>query len=157
MVTLTGTGSALTAPLSGGKAVFTLPSSLGAGTRTLTASYAGDASVRTSAGTGTLVVGKARATSVKVTVKRKPTTKKAGKAVVKVVGVATGVAPTGKVLVKLTSGKVTKKVRATLVRGKAVVALPKVTRGSWKLAATYRGDANYDARSARVVKLGRLG
>ena len=55
------------------------------------------------------------------------------------------------------SGKVTKKVRATLVRGKAVVALPKVTRGSWKLAATYRGDANYDARSARVVKLGRLG
>ena len=157
VVTLTGTGSALTAPLSGGKAVFTLPSSLGAGTRTLTASYAGDASVRTSAGTGTLVVGKARATSVKVTVKRKPTTKKAGKAVVKVVGVATGVAPTGKVLVKLTSGKVTKKVRATLVRGKAVVALPKVTRGSWKLAATYRGDANYDARSARVVKLGRLG
>ena len=156
-VTLTGTGSDLTAPLSGGKAVFTLPSSLAAGTRTLTASYAGDASVRTSAGTGTLVVGKARATSVQVTVKKKPTTKTSGKAVVKVVGVATGVAPTGKVLVKLTSGKVTKKVRATLVRGKAVVALPKVTRGSWKLAATYRGDANYDVRSARVVKLGRLG
>ena len=109
--------------------VFTLPSSLGAGTRTLTASYAGDASVlnlgrhghpRGRQGQGHVRQGHGE---------RKPTTKKAGKAVVKVVGVATGVAPTGKVLVKLTSGKVTKKVRATLVRGKAVAPLPKVTRG----------------------------
>ena len=71
VVTLTGTGPDLTAPVSGGKAVFTLPSSLGAGTRTLTAATPATRPARTSAGTGTLVVGKARATSVKVTVKRK--------------------------------------------------------------------------------------
>ncbi len=66
--------------------------------------------------------------------------------------------PTGRVTVKLTKKvrgrQVTKKVRGTLTGGRVTIRLPKrLARGTWKIATTYAGDANYRSKKARKLTL----
>lgn len=90
------------------------------------------------------------AAKVAAKVKKKPTTKKAGKAKLTVKGVA-GVKATGKVKVTLKKGKQAKKVNGKLnKKGVATVKLPKLKKGTWKLVAKYTGDANYKAAKKTV-------
>ena len=90
------------------------------------------------------------APTVTVKVSKAPTTRKAGKAVVRVKGAA-GVA-TGKVQVQLLQGKkVVKKLgKPSLVRGKVVVKLPKLARGTYKVRASYAGNDVYKAKTVTV-------
>lgn len=142
-VTLTGAGAALTQPVSGGKATFTLPKTLAAKTYALTATYDGDTNVAGSSAKTSLTVGKAGIAGLSYKLNTKPTAKKKGKATI-YVGAPSGLStPTGKVTVTLKKGKTVKKVAGTLAYGKKVIALPTLTKGTWKLTVAYGGSANY--------------
>jgi len=137
-----------TAPVSNGAASFTLAKP-GAGAHALTASYAGDGNTEAGSAAATLTVAKAAAGKVKVTVKKKPTTKKKGKLVVKL-----GKELTGKVklVVKPAKGKAIKTIKKSLKVGVAKFNLPKLKPGVYQLKLSYGGDAN-TLSTSKVKKL----
>lgn len=149
-------GSTLTAPVGPtGTAVLTLPArSLQPGATTLTLAYGGTAT--SAASSGTVVVAVARASgSVTASGPRKA---KAGKAwTVRVKVSASGVTPTGKVVVTMAGVK--GKVSATLKNGKATVKvrLPRGLRpGTRKVTVAYAGSTYVDgARTTRTVRVTR--
>lgn len=88
---------------------------------------------------------------VKAKVKKKPTTKKAGKLAVQVKGGS--LTPTGKVKVTLKKGKATKKRNAKLANGKAVVKLPKLKPGKWKVKVAFASANDAYTKGATKLKL----
>lgn len=141
-VALTGLGGALTAPVAGGRATFALPATLRPGRYALTASYAGDDRLLAASSAGALSVAKAGVAKPRLKVTTKPTRRKRGQVLVTVAS-ATPAAASGRVTLKLVSGKARKTVRATLARGRATVRLPKLAKGKWKVAVTYAGSATH--------------
>ncbi len=95
-----------------------------------------------------------KATAAKPTLKitKTPSSKKTGKATVKV-GAAKGKAtPTGKVRIKVAKGTSVKYVNATLTAGSRTVTLPKLKKGTWTVYVTYYGDKNYQARGYTKIR-----
>lgn len=146
-VTLDGAGATQSQPLVGGRATFVLPAGLAAGSHALTASYAGDATHSASSAQATVTVVPAGVRFAKVKVTKKPTAAKKGKVMLELTA-ATGVPVSGKVKLVLKAHKSRKKAKATVVNGKAVVKLPRLTHGKWKLKATYAGTTNLATTTA---------
>jgi Htaa protein/Big-like domain-containing protein len=147
-VTLTGLGAARTAELVSGSATFAVPAGLQAGSHPWTVSYGGDVTHFPSQRTGSLSVAKVT-TKTTVKVAPKPTAKKAGKVTVTLTGVAGSKV---KVVVKK-AGKVVKKATVKVnAKGRVVVRLPKAAKGgTFKVTATYAGDANHKASSGKAT------
>ncbi len=99
------------------------------------------------------MVAKAAPGKVTSAVAKKSTAKKPGTVRVSVAAPAGLTQATGKVTLTLTKGKAVKRVKGTLVRGKVVVKLPKLAKGTWKAVAKYAGDGSYNAASARTIKV----
>jgi len=153
-VTVAGLGTRTTTT-AGASVTFPVPRSTTAGTKRYTVTFTpADAGITPSSTTVTVKIAKVAAYKAKVKVAKKPTSKKKGKAVVRVQGVAGGAAPTGKVRVKLTKGKKSKYVTANLIKGKRTVKLPKLAKGKWTIRAAYFGNANYTKRG--YVKVGTV-
>lgn len=89
----------------------------------------------------------------KVTAKvaKKPTTKKAGKLRVAVKGGTLKAA--GKVVVTLKKGKVTKTKKATLKKGAAAVALPKLNAGKWKVTVAFTASDDTYSNGKKVLSV----
>lgn len=83
--------------------------------------------------------------------KKKPTTAKAGKLAVAVKGGS--LTPAGKVKVTLKKGKATKKRAATLKNGKAVVKLPKLRAGKWKVKVAFTSADDAYTNGTKALKL----
>lgn len=142
------TGGSVTAALKGGKARLRLPA-MAAGSHGVTVDYA-NGNARAAQQSYVLVVGKYRA---KIRAKLlKPS--KSGKRTLKVSLWTGGPKAKGKIKVALSKkGKRgTKVVRARLVRGRAVVKLPRLSPGRWKLTVSYRGSATVGA-VAKTLRL----
>ncbi|GAA4846371.1 hypothetical protein GCM10023221_26130 [Luteimicrobium xylanilyticum] len=130
--------------LRGGKGTVTLAvGSLPPGTRTLTLVYGGDAYHKASHASLRVTVRKA-APKATVSVTKAPTSRAKGSARVTVSPAVRGLpGPTGKVTVTLKKGKTTWTATRTLSKGHVAVTLPKLTKGTWKVTATYQGDTRY--------------
>lgn len=90
-------------------------------------------------------------------VKTKPTTAKRGTLVVAVKGGS--LTPAGKVKVSVKKGKATAKRAATLTKGKAVIKLPKLKAGTWKVKVVFTSadDAYTDGAKALRLRVKRAG
>ncbi|MTB88777.1 HtaA domain-containing protein [Aeromicrobium senzhongii] len=153
-VTVAGLGTRTTTA-AGQTVRFAVPRTTTAGTKRYTVIFTpADTSIARASTTVTVKIAKVAAYKAKVKVGKKPTSKKKGKAVVRVRAVAGGAATTGKVRVKLTKGKKSKYVTANLVKGKRTVTLPKLAKGKWTIRAAYFGNANYTKRG--YVKVGTV-
>lgn len=155
---------------------FTLPA-LAAGTYSYTVSYAGSEDVDAFSDTGTLTVApadppagpgpdtnppttnpaptptptptvKAKVSKVAGAVAKAPTSKKAGKYKITISTAKGQAKATGKVTIKLTKGKTTKTVTGTLSNGTVTVTVPKLAKGTWKVAITWPGDTTYQSGKA---------
>jgi len=152
-VTLTGAGKTQTKNVVGGKATFNLSKTLKVKSYQLKASYVGSSELKPSQVTKKFKVTKGAVKKVALKVTKRPTSSKKGKATV-TVSSASGLAKaTGKVTVKLTKGKSSKTVRATLSKGKRNITLPKLARGTWRVTVTYAGNANYAKAKSKGLKV----
>ncbi|GAA4741187.1 hypothetical protein GCM10023350_27190 [Nocardioides endophyticus] len=145
-VTLAGVGPAKTAMLAAGKATFELPKTLVARGYILRASYAGDARYAGVSARKKLTVKRASVSFTSLTVTDKPTSKKAGKASV-VLESSTGATVTGKAMVTVKKGRSAKKVTVTVKNGKAIIKLPKLKKGAWKISVSYLKSTNFNAKT----------
>lgn len=153
-VTLSGAGPMQKKAVTNGRAVFTLSKALLARAYQLRADYSGSSALKPSQRTISFKVAKANVTNVGFGLTAKPTARKTGRGSIVVKAPAGLPAPTGKVTLVLTKGGVKKTVVATLKGGKKAVVLPKLAKGTWNLAATYGGNANYNAlRKLYVFKV----
>ena len=143
-ISLTGAGPRLVQHLAQGSTTFTLPRTLAVGAHTLTVAYSGDLRHAARTTTRALTVTKA-ATKVRTTVTRKPTTHRAGKVKVTVSSeVAGAAAPRGTVELELSRGTQHRAVKPkALHAGSVRITLPHLAAGTWRLVATYTGDANH--------------
>jgi hypothetical protein len=98
--------------------------------------------------TPTPTATKAKASKVAGAVSKAPTSKKAGKYKVTISTPAGGTKASGKVTLKLTKGKTSKTVTGTLKNGTVTVTVPKLAKGTWKVAITWPGDAKYESGKA---------
>ena len=149
-VTLTGVGASQTKEVAGGAVSFTVPAALAVGSYTATFAYSGSAAHLPSQATKALTVTKATPT-LKASWKKKPTTKKRGKLVVKATGPSSVAAPAGVVVVKVSSKGVTRTVRGTLVKGVVTLKLPKLTAGTWKVRGTYKGAGGHGKATSKEL------
>lgn len=140
--TLTVAGRTYTQKVSQNAASFTV-GALAPGSYPFTVSYAGDDQVVGFEKPGTLVVTKGVVAGTSGAVVKAPRPGRTGTYRVTVAAPA-GLAPaTGTVTVTLTKGKARKVVTGTLVAGAGTLRLPKLPRGTWKVALAYAGDASY--------------
>jgi hypothetical protein len=100
---------------------------------------------------------KASAGTVKVALVTRPTSRKGGRYTVSIAAARGKPAVSGKVTIKLKKGSVTKTITAKLVRGKATFTLPKLAKGTWKVAISWPGNTTYTslsktAASIKVIK-----
>jgi hypothetical protein len=146
-VTLTGAGPARTRTLVGGSATFDLPRTLSAGNHSLKVQYSGDSQFLAGTATRSLTVTRA-ATDVRTTVTQKARARRDGTLKVTVASkVKGGSAPSGTLTLKLSHSH-SHQVLKRALHGKAVrITLPRLGRGSWKLVASYHGDADHKAAS----------
>lgn len=122
------------------------------GSRLLTIDYLGNSTTLPATITRTASVAKAAPKVPVLAVTRKPTRRRTGTAVVRVIAPTSGLAtPTGTVIVVLKNGSSTKQVARTLVGGRASFVLPRLTKGTWRVSASYRGDARYLPRVSASV------
>ncbi|GAA1522479.1 Ig-like domain-containing protein [Nocardioides humi] len=179
-VTAVGTGQAATGTvrlrydgtpvdtrtLAGGAATLTLPSGVvTSGSHTLRVEYDGSGAVLAGFAQTTVTVPQVvppapvpptvkvppRTPTVKV--KKAPTPRKKGKAVVRVPP-STGLpVPGGRVTVTLTKGAKSKQATGTLAAGAVTVTLPRLAKGKWRLSAAYAGDATYLPAVSATVKV----
>ncbi|MEN9993338.1 MAG: hypothetical protein RLY83_908 [Actinomycetota bacterium] len=142
-------GKTYVAAVSNGVATFNTPVQT-PGAKPYTLSYATDSQIAGFSETGTLNVAKFAVSSVVGTTTKAPTASAAG--TLKVVITRTESLPKvgGKVLVTLTNGATVKSINANVSNGAATVALPKLTTGSWVVAVTYLGDANFAGATPAV-------
>ncbi len=80
---------------------------------------------------------------VKGAVVKKPTSKKGGTYKVTFTKAAGISLATGKVTIKLTKGKVTRTITGKLSQGVVTFTLPKLAKGTWKVAISWPGDSKY--------------
>jgi len=146
---------------------------LAAGTYDYTVSYAGDDQLVAFTDSGTLTVNPgdavvgdppvtttpivisaptvkptitlAKVSKIKGAVSKAPTSRKAGKYKVTFTGASTA---TGKVTLKLSKGKTTKTITGKLSKGVVTFTVPKLAKGTWKVAISWPGDAKYAAAKA---------
>ncbi len=152
-VSLAGVGATRSATLVNGRATFALPKNLAVRSYNATLTYAGSPGVTGSSVRSTVSVGKAPTARPTVKVSKRPTSKKKGKATVTVKSGVKGLTPTGKVRITVTKGKSTKRINATLRKGKASVSLPKLKKGTWKLKVTYNGSATQGKGTSKTYKV----
>jgi thiol-disulfide isomerase/thioredoxin len=88
------------------------------------------------------------ASKVKGAVSKAPTSKKAGKYTVTITTPKGASAASGKVTIKLKKGKTTKTITGKLSKGVVTFSVPKLARGTWKVAISWPGDSKYLAASA---------
>lgn len=140
-----GSQTLATATLAGGKATLAVPRTLVPGTRTLQVVYGGATDTFTASSSAAKAFSVAKAAPGRPTLKvtKKPTTKKAGAALVAVPTASGLVVPSGSGVLTLVKGKTVKKVTVRLASGKATVKLPKLPKGAWKVTFTYAGDTSY--------------
>lgn len=165
-----------TGALSGNAASVALPA-IAAGSYEFTLTYAGDELVDGFTETGTLTVNpapvvdppappvvspgptptptpvatptaKAKVSKVAGALSKAPTSKKSGKYKVTISTAKGQAKATGKVTIKLTKGKTTKTVTGTLKNGTVTVTVPKLAKGTWKVAITWPGDGTYQSGKA---------
>jgi hypothetical protein len=89
-----------------------------------------------------------KASKVKGAVSKAPTSKKAGKYKVTITTPKGASAAGGKVTIKLKKGKTTKNITGKLSKGVVTFSVPKLARGTWKVAISWPGDSKYLAASA---------
>lgn len=130
-----------------GTAVVPVPAGTPAGTLTVSATLPGTASLDAASATAKVSIAKARSKAVAKLTKSAIRAKQRGVLVVKVAAPGT---VTGKVVVK--AGAKTVGV-GTVKKGKAIVKLAKLKKGTYKLAAVYGGSSNVAGAKAKVVKL----
>ncbi|MFM2024819.1 MAG: hypothetical protein RLZZ56_832, partial [Actinomycetota bacterium] len=143
-VTLKLGGKTYVAAVANGVATFNTPVQT-PGAKAYTLSYATDSQIVGFSETGTLNVAKFAVTSVVGTTTKAPTATAVGTLKVAITRTASLPKVGGKVLVTLTNGSTVKSINASVSNGAATVSLPKLTTGSWVVAVTYLGDANFSA------------
>lgn len=150
-VRLTLGGSTRTRWLSDGTATFSVPTLL-SGAYTARADYQGSASHAASSGSGKVTV-RTTPTRTTTTVTRTPTSTSGGRVDIKVTNTATGTspAPKGTATITLTRDGRTVKRTTTLTYGKASPALPRVSKGWWKMKVSYSGEHRRFQASSRTT------
>ncbi|MBD8606466.1 Ig-like domain repeat protein [Aeromicrobium sp. CFBP 8757] len=149
-VTVNAGGVVSTVGLSGGSASVTMPAAAAAGLYAVTVTYNGDGSTSPSSAAGSLSISKASsAASLKLSKKSIKASKKV-KATVTVKIAGSALKAGGKVTLKAGSKTVGK---GTVKNGKATITLKKLKKGSYKIKATFAGDANVNGSSTKAVKL----
>lgn len=125
------------------------------GARQLTVKYSGASGAFTASTSAprSFAVAKATATRPALSLTKKPTSKRAGTASVVVKAPAGLSAPSGKVTVTLVKGAKKRSVSGSLVGGRVSLKLPKSAKGTWKVSASYAGDAKYRAATSATVAL----
>lgn len=147
-VTLTGVGATATAPVEDGTATFTLPGTLPAGVRTATLSFGQTTFFAPAAASTKVTVTKATTTAPRIAISP-ATTVRAGRATIDLT--AGGAQPTGRVAVTLTKGTERRALTGTLVRGRATVAVPALSAGTWRATVSYAGDGTQTAATGTTT------
>lgn len=149
-VTVNVGGNVTTVGLANGSASIGVPTTLGAGNYAISVTYNSDGATAGSAVNGSLSISKAgTASSLKLSKKSIKASKKA-KVTITVKAPGSSVPATGKVTIK--AGKKTVG-SGTVKNGKVTINLKKLKKGSYKLKATFAGDANFGGSSTKTVKL----
>lgn len=163
-VTVNGSGAAANAPvsvsvsgvlsttvnLSNGSASVTLPANTPVGSRAVAVSFAGNGSAYASSASGTLSISKAGSATTLKLAKKKAKAGKSLKTTVTVKVAGSSLPASGKVTLKVGSKTIGK---GTVKNGKATITLKKLKKGSYKIKATFAGDANVNGSSSKTVKL----
>lgn len=152
-VTVSGAGATQTHAVGSGSIAFALPATLKPGRHAMTVTYSGDGQVEPATRVVQLTVSTAKPAAAHLSVSAKPSAKHKGRATVKVSASKGLTAVTGKVTVILTSGKHSKKVTGTLKKGRVVISLPKLSKGTWKVSVKYAGNAYYSARTTNAPRI----
>ncbi|WP_019143486.1 Ig-like domain repeat protein [Aeromicrobium massiliense] len=147
-VTLTGVGATATAPVEDGTATFTLPGTLPAGVRTATLSFGQTTFFAPATASTKVTVTKATTTAPRIAISP-ATTVRAGRATIDLT--AGGAQPTGRVAVTLTKGTERRALTGTLVRGRATVAVPALSAGTWRATVSYAGDGTQTAATGTTT------
>jgi hypothetical protein len=133
--------------LKSGKVTITVPK-LPKGVWKASVYYPGDSTYLSKTATGAyVVVGQIKVPKMTTAVVTAPTTKLSGKYSVSVIRYTGYPAISGKVMVTLKKGSTTKKVYGTVHSGVAVVTVPKLSKGTWKVTASYLGSSIYYKKS----------
>ncbi len=149
-VTVNIGGSVSTVGLSSGSASIPVPTALGTGSYAVSVSYNSDGVTSASAANGSLSISKVgTASSIKLSKKTIRASKKA-KVTITVKAPGSSILATGKVTVK--AGK---KIvgTGTVKNGKVTLNLKKLKKGSYKLKATFAGNANFGASTTKSITL----
>ena len=124
-----------------------------AGTYTITASYGDDANFNAASAKLTQKTVKKEATTVKIVSQTDPAA--VGQQVTFAVTLSPTIAgsgtPTGTVTF-LDNGKAIPNSAVTLVNGQATITTTFLTAGTYTITVSYRGDANFDAASAKLTQ-----
>lgn len=127
-----------------------VPATTVVGSRSVFVSYAGDANSYASSAATSLSISKVgTASSLKLSKKTIKASKKA-KVTITVKASGSSIPATGKVTVK--AGKKTVG-SGTVKNGKVTINLKKLKKGSYKLKATFAGNANFGGSSTKTLKL----
>jgi thiol-disulfide isomerase/thioredoxin len=115
------------------------------------------APVGTKPTTTTSAAARKKVSAVKGVVSKAPTSRSGGKYKVSITVPKGASAAGGKVTIKLKKGKVTKTLTGRLSKGVVTVTLPKLAKGTWKVAITFPGDTRYLTKtvagaSIKVIK-----
>ncbi|TCI97437.1 Ig-like domain-containing protein [Aeromicrobium sp. IC_218] len=153
-VTLTGPTVRATGRLdASGRATIVLPRGLRVGTHRITAVYQGDRVALAASRTGSVTVVKALPGATRVAVPRSVKATRKAKVTITVATPPGLAKASGPVTVKVTKGRTSRTVRATLSNGRVVVTLPRLARGTWSVKAAYAGDASYTAGRTASARL----
>lgn len=115
---------------------------------TTTASPATKAPVSTSS-----KVAKVKVRKVVGAVIKDPTSKTPGRYEVTVDAPSEKSTATGKVTIKLKKGKIVETLSGKLLHGAVVVAVPKLSRGTWNVAVSWPGDTHYLSASGALTAI----
>jgi hypothetical protein len=97
---------------------------------------------------GTSKVSRIKPSKVAGAVFKAPTSKAAGRYKVTITTPKGRSKAAGRVTIKVRNGSRTKTITGRLSRGAATVSVPKLARGTWKVAISWSGDSDYLAASA---------
>ncbi|WP_209674655.1 Ig-like domain repeat protein [Aeromicrobium fastidiosum] len=164
VIKVTGTGGAVNGAVSvsvpgvvatsvqlvNGSATVPVPATASVGGKTVTATFAGNASTFGSSATGSLSITKASTATKIALAKKSLKSSKRGTAKVTVTIAGSALKANGKVTLKVGSKTIG---TGTVKNGKATIKLKKLKKGSYKIKATFAGNANYSSSTAKTVKL----